>query len=149
MARKLEITQSRRETKMALTKRIQIAEKEILWKDRKRILGLPITFTRYQLDEERLIMRKGLINTATDEMLIYRILDIKLMRTLGQKIVGVGTVTLISSDKSTPQLELVNIRDSEKVRRFLGEQIERQREARRISGREYLGGLGDGAHDAF
>ena len=33
-----------------------------LWKDRKRILGLPITFTRSRLREDRIFRETGLPN---------------------------------------------------------------------------------------
>ena len=123
-----------------MPKHLAVEEKEILWKDRKRILGMPISFTCYKVNEERLTIKKGLLHTETDEILLYRIMDIKLVRKLGQKIFGVGTITLYSSDKSCPKLDLKNIKHSDKVRRFLGNLIEKQREARRIAGREYLSG---------
>ena len=33
-----------------------------IWHDRKRFLGMPITFTRYALSEDRFFVRKGLLN---------------------------------------------------------------------------------------
>ena len=123
-----------------MPKHLAVEEKEILWKDRKRILGMPISFTSYKVNEERLVIQKGLLHTETDEIMLYRIMDIKLMRKLGQKIFGVGTITLYSSDKTSPKLDLKNIKHSDKVRRFLSNLIEKQRETRRIAGREYLGG---------
>ncbi len=38
-----------------------------IWSDRKRILGLPITFTKYYLSDDRLFMEKGLLNMRQDE----------------------------------------------------------------------------------
>ena len=66
----------------------------VLWKDRKRICGLPITFTKYRLEGERLYVTKGLLRTVEDETLLYRVLDISLERTLADKIFGVGTIVL-------------------------------------------------------
>jgi hypothetical protein len=60
-----------------------MVEEEVLWHDRKRILGMPISFTVYEVDTSRLTIRKGLLNTTTDEMLLYRILDLKQTQTLG------------------------------------------------------------------
>ncbi|MCL2813211.1 MAG: PH domain-containing protein [Oscillospiraceae bacterium] len=79
----------------------------------------------------------------TDEIMIYRIMDIQLKRKFGQKIFGVGTVTLVSTDKTHPTLELKNIKRSDEVRRFLSKLIQKQRMARGISGREFLGGIHD------
>jgi len=122
-----------------MAKKLAIEKDAILWKDRKRFLGLPISFTRFETGSERLILRKGFFRTQVDELLLYRIMDIKMVRTLGQKIFGVGTITLISTDKLTPVLELKNIRQPDNVRRFLSSLIDKQRIARGISGSEFLG----------
>ncbi len=114
-------------------------EEPILWSDRKRILGLPLSFTKYSLDKDRLYLQKGFFRTEMNELLLYRVLDLKSARTLGQKLFGVGTVTLMSSDQSSPMLELKNIRDCERVRRFLSELVEQQRSDLGIRGREIYG----------
>lgn len=111
----------------------------ILWSDRKRILGLPLSFTKYSLDKDRLYLQKGFFRTEVNELLLYRVLDLKSARTLGQKLFGVGTITLMSSDQSSPSLELKNIRDCEGVRRFLSELVEQQRSDLGIRGREIYG----------
>ena len=35
---------------------------ELIWKDRKRILGMPITFTKYSMSKDRLFLETGLLN---------------------------------------------------------------------------------------
>ena len=119
--------------------RDMLQEKPILWSDRKRILGLPISFTRYRVDDDRLYLETGLLRSETNELLLYRVLDVKSTRTLGQKLLGVGTVTLTSSDQSSPKLELKNIRDCDRVRKFLSGLIEKQRSELGIRGRELYG----------
>ena len=72
------------------------------WKDRKRFLGLPLSFTRYMLSEDRLFLSKGFLNVTDDEILLYRVRDISTSRNLFQRLLGVGTVTILSSDKTCP-----------------------------------------------
>jgi hypothetical protein len=122
-----------------LTPTLDDAPDPILWKDRKRYLGMPLSFTRYRVDANRLYTQIGFFRTATDEILLYRILDIKLTRTLGQKLLGVGTITLYTADQSENQLLLKNIKKPEKVRRFLSNMVENERNRRRIAGRELYG----------
>ena len=55
---------------------------EMIWQDRKRILGMPITFTKYSMSEDRLFIKKGFLNLSTDELLLYRVRDISLKRSL-------------------------------------------------------------------
>jgi len=124
---------------MARIDRIEIEEKELLWADRKRILGMPISFTRYSIDDERLYVKKGLLRTELDEILLYRILDVKSSQTLWQKLFGVGTLTLFSADQSHPQLLLKNIKKPEKLHRYLSGIIEKNRQNKGIAGREIVG----------
>ena len=49
---------------------------DVIWKDRKRILGMPISFTRYRLTEDRLFLITGLLNIKEEELILYRVLDI-------------------------------------------------------------------------
>jgi len=112
---------------------------KVLWHDRKRILGMPISFTRYEVDDSRLTMRKGFFRTETDELLLYRVLDIKMVRTLGQKLFGVGTLSLYCADQSNRTLELVSIKKPEAVRKFLSRIVEHERNEKGVTGREIYG----------
>ncbi len=119
-----------------------------LWRDRKRVLGMPLTFTIFTLKNSRLYLREGFFNTSEDEMLLYRILDIKISRTLGQKMFGVGTLTLFTADESHRQFEIKNIKQPEMVRDLISAEVEKEREKFKITGREMYGvasadGLGE------
>lgn len=124
-----------------------LADEEILWKDRKRYLGLPISFTKYSIDNNRLYLKKGLFNSTMDELLLYRVLDVKLTRSLGQKIFGVGSISLSTADQSNPKLLIKNIKQSDKIRRLLSNIVERERNEKRIMGKEMYGASGMGIMD--
>ncbi len=115
---------------------------DVLWSDRKRHFGLPISFTKYMFDKERLIISKGLLTTTVDETLLYRIMDIKLSRTLGQKLFGVGTIHLYTADRTDKHLDLVNISHPMEVRRQLSNLVEKIRQEKRMAGRELYGAAG-------
>lgn len=105
---------------------------EYLWKDRLRHLGLPLSFTRYGLSEDRLFLSKGFLNIQDDEVLLYRVRDIDTKRTLFQRLFGVGTVTVVSSDKTSPKLVLKNIRDPMGVKELIHDQVEAAKIKRRV-----------------
>ena len=77
-------------------------KEELLWQDRKRYLGMPISFTIYSFTQNKLYLKKGIINVSSEEILLYRVLDITFKQTLWQKIFGVGSVILTTADKTTP-----------------------------------------------
>ena len=73
-----------------------------IWQDRKRtFLGLPLSFTRYMLTEDRIFMEKGFFNAVLDEENLYRIRDVRVSRTLGQRLFGLGTVTVFATNGET------------------------------------------------
>ena len=105
---------------------------ECLWKDRKRHLGLPLSFTRYSLSDDRLFVSEGFLNIKDDEVLLYRVRDIDTRRRLWQRIFGVGTVTVMSSDKTMPTLVLKNIKDPLFVKELIHKQVEEMKIQRRV-----------------
>ena len=105
---------------------------EYLWRDRKRHLGLPLSFTRYALSEDRLFLSEGFLNIRDDEVLLYRVRDIDSSRSLWQRLFGVGTVTVMSSDKSMPTLVLRNIKHPLEVKELIHRQVEEVKIVRRV-----------------
>lgn len=113
---------------------------QYIWKDRKRIFGMPITFTRYRLSEDRLFCEKGFLNIQQDEVLLYRVRDLQLNMKLTQRIFGVGTICVVSSDKSVPHLDLVNIKNPREVKELVHRSVEAAKDARRMRTMEIMGG---------
>ena len=112
---------------------------EYLWKDRKRYFGLPLSFTRYSLSEDRLFVSEGFLNLKDDEVLLYRVRDIDTRRSLWQRLFGVGTVTVISSDKTMPTLVLKNIKEPVMVKELIHKQVEEMKIQRRVRFGEIMG----------
>ena len=109
-----------------------MANIEYIWKDRKRYLGMPLSFTRYAMSEDRLFTSVGFLNIKDDEVLLYRVRDIDTNRSLWQRLFGVGTVTVMSSDKTMPTLVLKNIKDPVGVKELLHKQVEEIKLKRRV-----------------
>ena len=112
---------------------------ELLWYDRKRLwCGLPWTFTKYGLSEDRLFVQTGLFSTKEMEARLYRVLNLRLDRSLSQRIFGLGTIHVDSSDRDLKNFELKNIRDCQGVKELLSEQVEIERKRNRVYSRENL-----------
>lgn len=119
---------------------INIVRPDIIWADRKRwFCGLPWTFTKYSLSKDRLFIEKGLFNYEQNETRLYRILDIQLKINLIQRIFGLGTIKVCSSDKTLGNFELKNIRNCSDVKELLSVNVEEQRIKNRVSSRELIG----------
>lgn len=122
---------------------------EYLWKDRLRHFGLPLSFTRYALSQDRLFLETGLLNTRCEEILLYRVRDISLRISLGQRIFGVGTVTVQSSDQSLPVLEIKNIKSPREIKELIHQTVEEMKLSRRMRVGEILGDTPEDSQDEW
>lgn len=112
---------------------------EYIWKDRKRtIFGLPWTFTIYKLTQDKLLIETGIFSKKEEEIRLYRIMDLTLNRPFGQRIWGLGTIHCCTADKSTPEFDILRIKDSEHIKNLISDMVEQQREAKRVSAREFM-----------
>ena len=126
-----------------------------VWSDRKRTLfGLPWSFTKYILTDEKLLIVKGIMKQTEDEIRLYRILDMSLTRSLLERLDRVGTIHCCSSDKTASEFDIKRIKDSRRVKEMLSDLVEKQRIARGVSIREEMApnlfdADHDGQHDAL
>lgn len=117
----------------------QINNQQVIWKDRKRFLGMPLSFTKYYVKNNRLYTVSGVLSTKEDELLLYRILDFKLEITLWNRIFRVGTITLFTRDETDKVIKLVRIKKPKEIRDMLSSLVEESRGKVKIKGREMYG----------
>ena len=117
---------------------------EYLWKDRRRYFGLPLSFTRYRLSEDRIFVEKGFLSIHVEEVLLYRVRDMELRLPLTQRIFGVGTICVHSSDKTAPDLLIRCVKQPREVKELIFRQVEQCKEQRRMRTMEMVGAQDDG-----
>ena len=74
-----------------------------------------LKMTRYEVSTERIEYSRGILDRRVDNLDMFRVLDLKLRRSLLDCIVGVGTVSLITTDKTDPQFTFEKIRNSHRL----------------------------------
>jgi len=117
---------------------------EFNWSDRKRIIfGLPWTFTKYCMTDDKLLIRKGVFNLQEEEVRLYRIMDVTLKRSLWERLFGLGTIHCCSADKSTPEFDILHVKNSLEVKNYISDEVERERNERRVGLREFMESDGD------
>ena len=116
-------------------------EIKYLWRERRRtIFGLPLSFTVYKLTEEKLLIESGFLNKKEEEVRLYRIMDVTLRRSLGERLFGLGTIHCCSADQSTPEFDVSRVRNSAQVKEMLSDLVEKERAAKRVTSREFMDG---------
>lgn len=118
-----------------------------VWKDRKHFMWFPISFTKYEIKNERLYQETGLFNTHYDELLLYRITDLCLKRSLAQKIFGTGTIILSTKADSDKEVLLKNIKNPKKVKDLISRLVEEARDRKKIVGKEFFNDTIDDSDD--
>lgn len=106
---------------------------ELKFKERKRrvFLGLPFSFTVFRIYEEKINIKRGFFKTVEDDCYMYKVQDVKLTRTLAEKMVGLGTVVCYTGDITSPELKLTHVKHSKDIKEYLLKASEDSRRKRR------------------
>ncbi len=115
---------------------------EVIWKDRKRHFGLPISFYRYYIVKKdgewvKFFRHKGFLTAIIDEINVYRCYDVSLTISLFDKIFKTGTIEVASNDASAPKFHLRHIANPYKVRDLISSLIEIERKKKHIGITEF------------
>lgn len=121
--------------------RVTLKEETPIWADRKRktIFALPWSFTRYILTPSKLIIETGFFTRKIEEVRLYRIRDVSYTQSLCERIGGTGTIKLISSDATVPEIELKHVKKAKQVKDVISQAIEVSRRENGVRTSEVVG----------
>ena len=121
-------------------------DRTVRFRERKRLafLGLPWTFTVYTITDSYLNIKRGFFKTTEDDCYMYRIQDVRLTRTLGERMFGTGTLVCYTGDVTDQKLELVHIRHSKEIKEFLLRASEESRLKRRTVSMQHIDAMHPG-----
>ena len=95
------------------------------------IVYLKTRFTIYELTSDRLIEKTGVLSQKIQETELYRVRDYTVHKPFIMRLFGLGNLTLITSDKTSPRINLKAITNVENVRDLFRKHVE---EARKKTG---------------
>ncbi len=73
-------------------------------------------------------------------------MDIELKRSFGQRIFGLGSIFVHSSEKTVADFEIRSIKNSKEVKERLSDMVEEQRDKKRVVNREIMGDTDGGEY---
>ncbi len=110
-----------------------------LWTGKKRTLfGLPWSFTTYTLTDNCLFIRSGLLTVREEEIRLYRVMDVTLRQSFRERLFGLGTIHLCTSDQSSPEIDIKRIKNPREVRTILSDRAEIERSSKLEGMRELM-----------
>jgi hypothetical protein len=107
-------------------------EEQKLWRGRPYLsIGLV-----YELTTQRLRILRGILGSTIDEVELVRIKDTRVKQHLGERVLDVGDVTIISNDPSQPEVVLHNVSNPIEVRELIRKATNAEKERRGLRYRE-------------
>jgi uncharacterized membrane protein YdbT with pleckstrin-like domain len=100
-------------------------------KKRTKFLALPICFTTYTVTDEKITIRKGFLSITEDDAYMYKIQDVRLIKSFAERIFRIGTVICYTGDTTHPQLELSHIKNAAEIKEYIMTASEEARRKRR------------------
>ena len=98
----------------------------MLWK------FLVVRNTKYELTSQRLTTHVGVLSKTTEELELYRVKDTRFEQSLFLRIFGLGNVTLVSSDASSPIVKIKAVKNARALREQIRNLVEARRDAKQV-----------------
>ena len=91
------------------------------------IIYLKTRFTVYEVTDQRIKLKTGILNQEIDECELYRVRDYKIVKPFFQRIFGLGRIELVTSDRSNSNINLNGIKDPENLYNLIRDNVEKIR----------------------
>ena len=91
------------------------------------IIYLKTRFTVYELTNQRIKLKTGILNQEINECELYRVRDYKVVKPFFQRIFGLGKIELVTSDRSNSIINLNGIKDPENLYNLIRDNVEKIR----------------------
>lgn len=119
-----------------------------VWTDKKRrIFGLPLSFTRYMLTSTKFVVRTGFLNVREEEVELYKITDKCLHLPLLERMFNCGTINITSRDISIPNVCVKCVKEPREFYNILEKNVEAERNKYYVKGRDMQGAYGRSGFD--
>ncbi len=125
------------------------AKGELRYSERSRwlLFGLPWTFTKYEIRENDFTIIKGVFTVRENDCYMYKISDVEITSSLLQRMAGLSTIVLYTSDVTDRTIVMKNIKHGREIKDFILQASESARLRRRTVSMQNIGfGAGD-IHD--
>jgi hypothetical protein len=110
------------------------AVESVIWEGTPHGLLNPIEThaIRWVLTTERLRVIRGILSRSTEEVELTRVRDVGFEQSLAQRALGIGTVTVVGTDATSPTVVLHDVEEPEQVNELIRQAVREQRRRHRV-----------------
>ncbi|MBO6259265.1 MAG: PH domain-containing protein [Lachnospiraceae bacterium] len=103
------------------------------YREKKRLmfLGLPWTFTTYTIKDDLIRIDAGVLKKTQNDCYMYKVQDVELIRTFGERLMGLGTVKCYTGDTTDKELYISHVKNAQEIKDFILAASEKARIKRR------------------
>lgn len=94
--------------------------------------------TIYEITNQRIRVIKGVLGNRIEEVELVRVRDTKYKQHLGERMLDVGDITVLSNDPSMPELVLHNVKNPIEVREMIRKAMMDEKNRRGLRYREEM-----------
>jgi uncharacterized membrane protein YdbT with pleckstrin-like domain len=125
------------------------AKGKLCYKETGRLLflAIPWPFTKYEIHENVLTITRGFLSISEDDCYMYKISDVEIKRSILQRMVGLSTIVLFTSDVTDKTIVMKNIKHGREIKDFLLQASESAKLRRRTVNMQNIGFGADDIHD--
>jgi hypothetical protein len=125
------------------------AKGELRYSERSRwlLFGLPWTFTKYEIRENDFTIIKGVFTVRENDCYMYKISDVEITSTLLQRMGGMSTIILYTSDVTDRTIVMKNIKHGREIKDFILQASESARIRRKTVSMQNIGFGANDVHD--
>ena len=102
------------------------------------VVWIGVKATSYRLTTQRLFVRCGWLGKHVNELELYRVKDVLMDQGAFQRLLGYGTVTVLSADDSTPEVDLARISSPGKIKELIRTEYRAARQREGVHPTEFM-----------
>lgn len=98
---------------------------------------LQTKYTNYEITNERIIEKTGVLSRKTDETELYRVKDIRLDEPFFLRLFGLSTIYLVTSDKTSHIIKIHGVKNGQQLRNDIRKAVELRRDIKGVKERDF------------
>jgi membrane protein YdbS with pleckstrin-like domain len=102
------------------------------------LVWISVKSCSYRLTTQRLFVRRGWLAKHVNELELYRVKDVVVDQGSLQRLLGYGTITVLTADDTTPEVALVRVASPTQVKEMIRTQYRAARQREGVHATEFM-----------